>query len=75
MRDERIGSRSSDGGVLNLITAREPYGRTLAWDDQLDAKLQALTLDQVNAAFRRHVDAARVSIVKGGDFKAARVYP
>ena len=75
MRDERIGSRSSDGGILNLITAREPYGRTLAWDDQLDAKLQALTLDQVNAAFRRNVSAAQMSIVKGGDFKAAKVYP
>ncbi len=75
MRDERIGSRSSDGGILSLLTAREPYGRTLAWDEQMDAKLQALTLDQVNATFRRNVSAAQVSIVKGGDFKAARVYP
>ena len=74
MHDERIGSRSSDGGILNLITAREPYGRTLAWDDQLDAKFQTLTLDQVNAAFRRNVSAAQMSIVKGGDFKAAKVY-
>jgi zinc protease len=73
-RDERTGSRSSDGGILNLVAAREPWGRTLAWDDQLDAKLQALTLDQVNAAFRRNVDVRQVSIVKGGDFKAAGVY-
>jgi hypothetical protein len=41
----------------------------------MDAKLQALTLDQVNAAFRRNVNVAQVSIVKGGDFKAAKVYP
>src|SRR5262244_2394211 len=67
--DERIGARSSDGGLLNLLTAREQYARTLAWDEELDAKLQALTLEQVNAAFRRHVTAAQVSIVKGGDFK------
>ena len=64
----------SDGGVANLISAREQYGRTLAWDQQLDAKLDALTLDQVNAAFRRHVNASQVSIVKGGDFKRASVY-
>ena len=59
---------------MNLIAAREQYSRTLAWDAELDAKLQALTLDQVNAAFRRHVNAAQVSIVKGGDFKRAGVY-
>src|SRR5438477_129644 len=75
LHDERVGARSSDGGLENLISAREQYGRTLAWDEQLDAKLEALTLDQVNAAFRRHVIPAAISIVKGGDFKAAKVYP
>ena len=74
IRDDRIGSRSGDGGLLNLISARETWGRTLAFDDELDAKLQALTLDQVNSAFRRHVNASQVSIVKGGDFKRASVY-
>ncbi len=73
-RDERIGARPSDGGVLNLISSREQWGRTLTWDEQLEAKLQALTLDQVNAAFRRNVNASQVSIVKGGDFKRAKAY-
>jgi zinc protease len=74
IRDERIGGRSSDGGLVGLIAAREQYGRTLAWDEELDAKLQALTLEQVNGAFRRHVNAANLSIVKGGDFKRVQVY-
>ena len=74
LHDERVGGRSSDGGVLNLIAAREQYGRTLAWDEQMDAKLANVTLDQINAAFRRHVTPSAVSIVKGGDFKAAKVY-
>jgi zinc protease len=74
MRDERIGARSSDGGLLNLISAREQWGRTLAWDGELDAALQALTLEQVNAAFRRQIAVARISIVKGGDFRRANVY-
>jgi zinc protease len=75
LHDERIGGRSSDRGVLGLISAREQYGRTLAWDEQMDAKLAAVTLDQINAAFRRHINAEAISIVKGGDFKAAKVYP
>jgi zinc protease len=74
LRDDRIGGRSSDGGLMRIISAREQYKRTLAWDEQLDAKLQALTLEQVNAAFRRHVNPAQISIVKGGDFKRANVY-
>jgi zinc protease len=74
LRDERVGARSSDGGLLNLISAREQYKRTLAWDEELDQKLQALTLDQVNSALRRHVNAAQFSIVKGGDFKRVNAY-
>ncbi|MDA1184862.1 MAG: pitrilysin family protein [Acidobacteria bacterium] len=70
--DERIGSRSSDAGVLNLISAREQWGRTLAWDEELDRRLAALTVDDVNTAFRRHVDAEAVSVVKGGDFRETR---
>jgi zinc protease len=74
IRDDRIGARSSDNGLLNLISGREQWGRTLAWDEELDAKLQALTLDQVNAAFRRQVNPAQISIVKAGDFKRANAY-
>lgn len=74
IRDERTQSRSGDTGLLRLISSREQYARTLAWDQEMDAKLAALTLDQVNAAFRRHVTVAALSIVKGGDFKRAKVY-
>jgi zinc protease len=74
LRDDRIGSRSSDNGLLNIMSAREQWGRTLAWDAEQDTKLQSLTLEQVNAAFRRQINAAQISIVKGGDFKRAGVY-
>ncbi len=40
----------------------------------MDAKIQALTPDQISAAFRKNVDPAAISIVKAGDFKAAKVY-
>ncbi|HTC34362.1 MAG TPA: pitrilysin family protein [Bryobacteraceae bacterium] len=74
IRDERRVGRSQDQMLLRLIATREDDDRTLAWDEQMDAKLDALTLEQVNAAFRRHVDASAISIVKAGDFKAADVY-
>ena len=43
-------------------------------DEQLEAKIQALTLEQINAAFRKYMDPVGVSIVKAGDFKKAAVY-
>lgn len=46
----------------------------MKWDADLEAKIQSLTLEQVNAAFRKHIDASQVSIVKAGDFQAAGVY-
>ena len=42
--------------------------------EQLEQKIRALTPEQVNAAFRTHIDPAAISIVKAGDFKAAGVY-
>lgn len=72
--ESRQISRSQDASLLTLILNNEDAARTLAWDEQIDSKLAALTADQVNAAFRRHVDASALSIVKAGDFKAAGVY-
>jgi zinc protease len=73
-RDARRVGRSQDAQLVSLIATREEYGRTLDWDTQMDAKVEALTVDQINAAFKRHVDPAAISIVKAGDFKAAGVY-
>jgi predicted Zn-dependent peptidase len=54
--------------------ARERWNRTLDWDAKLEAAVAALTPEQVNQAFKRRVDPALNSIVKGGDFKKAGVY-
>jgi zinc protease len=72
--DQRRVQRSQDQNLLRLISTREEYGRTLDWDTQMDAKLAALTVDQVNAAFKKHVDESGISIVKAGDFKTAGAY-
>jgi zinc protease len=73
-RDQRVVGRSQDQSLLGLIAAREEYNRTLQWDEQMDAKLEALTAEQINAAFRRHVNPSSLSIVKAGDFKAVGAY-
>ncbi|MGA1981751.1 MAG: pitrilysin family protein [Acidobacteriaceae bacterium] len=72
--DERSIQRSEEGTVASLLELRERWGRTLLWDAKLEAAVAALTPQQVNDAFKRHVDPAAVSIVKGGDFKKAGTY-
>ncbi len=72
--NSRMVARSSDGGLLSQLASHEQLGRTMKWDEQLEQKIRALTADQVNAAFRKHVDPAALSIVKAGDWKAAGVY-
>jgi zinc protease len=72
--DARMVGRSTDGALLNLMATHEQLNRPLKWDSDLEAHILALTADQVNAAFRRHIDPHSVSIVKAGDFRAAGVY-
>jgi zinc protease len=72
--DEQAQARTEDSSIAYTLMDRERWGRTLMWDAKLEAAVAALTAKQVNAAFKRHVDPAAVSIVKGGDFKKAGAY-
>jgi zinc protease len=72
--DARKVSRSQETALVGLIASHEQLGRTVLWDEQQEAKIQALTLEQINAAFRKYMDAAGVSIVKAGDFKKVTAY-
>ena len=60
--------RTEDGALAGLLIARERYGRTLKFDADLEAKVAALTPEQISAAFRRHIDPAAMSYVTAGNF-------
>jgi zinc protease len=72
--DERAVGRAEETSIASMLVSRERWGRTLDWDAKLEAAVAALTPQQVNDAFRRHLDPAALNIVKGGDFKKAGVY-
>ena len=72
--DSRMVGRSTDAALLNLVASHEQLDRPFKWDADLEAKIQALTVEQINAAFRKHIDPDAVSIVKAGDFSTAGVY-
>jgi zinc protease len=64
----RLLARSNDGAVAGRLASYLVLGRTFAWDEDLERKVAALTPQAVLEAMRRHIDPARLSIVKAGDF-------
>jgi zinc protease len=76
--DDRTGwlqgqqvNRAEDNSLVRTLTTRDYDGRTMAWDAELEAKVSALTPEEISKAVRRNIDLAQVSIVKAGDFKKA----
>jgi len=73
-QDQRSQARTEDASLASTLMNRERWGRTLLWDAKLEAAVAALTPQQVNDAFKRHVDPTDISIFKGGDFKKVGAY-
>jgi zinc protease len=66
-QQRQIG-RTQDGGLAATLGLWTHVGRTMAWDAELEAKVAALTVEQVRDAMRRHLDVSKMTFMKGGDF-------
>jgi zinc protease len=62
-------SRAQDNELLGRSNTYLLIGRTFNWDGDFEAKIKALTPEQINAAMRKYVDPAKISIFKAGDFE------
>ena len=60
--------RANDSALAVAWVAKLDLGRTFADDAELEARLQALDADTVNAALRRWIDPYRVNWAMAGDF-------
>jgi zinc protease len=72
--EEQKVQRSQDQFLVQALSSREHWDRTMKWDETIEAKVQALTPDQAAQAFRKHVDVSQLSFFKAGDFKKANVF-
>ena len=70
---EQSVARSKDQTLAATLSQRECYGRTMKFDEALEAKVAALTPAQVSDAFRRRIDPSALSYVRAGDFKKAGI--
>ncbi len=61
-------SRAQDGELSRRLSSLLFLNRTLEWDADMEKKISSLTVEQVNAALRKYIDPARITIFKAGDF-------
>jgi len=66
---QRLQNRAQDGTLAGAWTSLLHLGRTFAFSKAFEDKLATLTVDDVNAALRKHIDLSKVTIVKAGAFK------
>ena len=60
--------RTQDGALAGRLANNLYLGRRFAWDADFDAKIAALTPQEIQSALKRYLDPGKLSVVKAGDF-------
>ncbi len=60
---------ASDSGLAGILQSELHVGRSIAYYGALEKKVAALTVEEVNSAFRKHIDSKKLVIIRAGDFK------
>ncbi len=61
--------RASDAALASLLLSQAHVGRSIAYYGDLEKKITDLTVEEVNSAFRNHIDPKKLVIIRAGDFK------
>ena len=67
LMQQRLQNRASDGVLASGWTGFLYRGRTYEWSAAFEKKLMAVTLPQLNAAFRKAIDPGKLTVVMAGD--------
>ncbi|MRV75314.1 insulinase family protein [Duganella sp. FT92W] len=71
LMQQRETNRAQDNAMAGTQTYNLRANRTMAYYGNVDAAIQALTLDQVNGALRKYIDPSKLYHVYAGDFANA----
>jgi zinc protease len=63
--------RTQDAALASTLLTHARNGRTMTWDVELEAAVQALTREDILEAMQRHLSLDRMTFMKGGDFTGA----
>jgi zinc protease len=62
-------ARGDDGHIASILRSELEAGRSIAYYGDLEKKITALTIEEVNSAFRKHINPKKLVIIRAGDFK------
>ena len=62
-------TRTTDGSLTGLLTGHLQVDRTMQFTADFERRLSELTVEDVNAALRKHIKPERLYIVMAGDFE------
>ena len=65
----REQSLADDGNVASLLAGQLYFGRTLQFTERMNNRYKSLTLDQVNTAIKKHINAGMLSTYAAGSFE------
>jgi len=68
----RQRARGTDAALAGTLEGYLFLGRTFAWDEAIEKKVSSLTVEQVNAAMKKHLNPEKISTFKAGDFAKHR---
>ena len=66
--DRNRTSRASDGNLAAQLRSNLDRGRTMQFSKGIEAKLQSLSLAELNQTFNKYINADSLSFVRAGDF-------
>ncbi len=69
LQEQQVG-RTEDRSLVSMLEAYAFIGRDMKFVADFESKVSKLTVDDVNAAIRKHIDPKRLFIVQAGDFKS-----
>ncbi|OON63925.1 pseudouridine synthase [Massilia sp. KIM] len=75
LMQQRIQTRANDGALAAGWTSYLYRDRTFDWSAEFERKLMAVSLPQLNAAFRKAIDPAKLSVFIAGDQSKAGQAP
>ncbi len=65
-------SRGQDSELTTRLATHTFWSRDMQWEADLERKVAALKVDDVNTALRKYLDVSKISIVKAGDFSKSK---
>jgi zinc protease len=74
LQSRQVG-RAQDAPLARTLAVDLYLNRTLAFDADLEKKVEALSAADILAAMRRYLDPAKMTVVKAGDFKKGGAAP